>query len=143
MASVITRVSDGMGFRRPIALPEPAAKGYMMLKAGDLIQKGDEYAFLNRDNDWVPTMRIGHVYDPASMNPHRRPLPAATAIPEGLPPLPPVPEGYSRWEYRGKGWRSEGLVVYGIDSFRNEWAWDMLPSRALGLSTLHYIELIK
>ncbi len=24
-------------------------------------------------------------------------------MPDNLPPLPPVPEGYDRWEYRGKG----------------------------------------
>jgi hypothetical protein len=26
-------------------------------------------------------------------------------LPPNLPPLPPVPEGYSRWEYRGTDWQ--------------------------------------
>lgn len=30
-----------------------------------------------------------------------------TEIPSFLPPLPPVPEGFSRWEYRGEGWRCD------------------------------------
>lgn len=32
-------------------------------------------------------------------------------LPAGLPALPPVPAGYSRWEYKGKGWTSDGAVV--------------------------------
>jgi hypothetical protein len=30
-----------------------------------------------------------------------------TEIPNFLPPLPPVPDGFSRWEYRGEGWRCD------------------------------------
>lgn len=29
-------------------------------------------------------------------------------MPDFLPPLPPVPEGYDRWEYRGENWRCDG-----------------------------------
>lgn len=32
------------------------------------------------------------------------------AIPAGLPALPPVPDGYDAWEYRGYGWASDGPV---------------------------------
>jgi hypothetical protein len=34
-----------------------------------------------------------------------------TKMPAGLPALPPVPDGYSRWEYKGKGWRNNGKPV--------------------------------
>jgi hypothetical protein len=32
---------------------------------------------------------------------------AKIEMPDFLPPLPPVPEGYDRWEYRGEGWRCD------------------------------------
>ena len=28
-------------------------------------------------------------------------------LPDNLPPLPPVPPGFDRWEYRGIGWETE------------------------------------
>ena len=72
----------------------------------------------------------------------------ACGVPLGLPPLPPVPEGYDRWEYRGLGWESDGEVVYGCaEPGDKDWGesdvdWDK-PHESAGISDFHYIEAIK
>ena len=33
-------------------------------------------------------------------------------LPDNLPPLPPVPAGFDRWEYRGESWSSGKYVQY-------------------------------
>jgi hypothetical protein len=62
-------------------------------------------------------------------------------IPEGLPPLPPVPEGYDRWVYRGTGWNTKGVdVVFGFHTVGE--VWDVEEGVPSG-SSLHYIEAVK
>ena len=62
-------------------------------------------------------------------------------IPAGLPPLPPVPEGYDRWVYRGRGWNTEGVdVVFGFHTVGE--VWDVEEGVPSG-SSLHYIEAVK
>lgn len=67
---------------------------------------------------------------------------SALEMPDNLPPLPPVPEGYDRWEYRGPGarglrryafWRGVGL------------GWEQNGGVALsvGFEGYHYIEAVK
>ncbi len=66
-----------------------------------------------------------------------------TPVPfDDLPPLPPVPEGYDRWEYRGMGWNSENevMMAYAKGSPR-EWIVDECIS--LGQDNLHYLEAVK
>lgn len=44
-------------------------------------------------------------------------------IPDFLPPLPPVPEGFSRWEYRGRDWRcDDGPATTYACASSAEWA---------------------
>lgn len=65
-------------------------------------------------------------------------------IPDNLPPLPPVPDGYDRWEYRGMGW-CHPLAKYAI-CCDGESCWQGAndePEKALGASCLHYIEAVK
>ena len=62
-------------------------------------------------------------------------------IESGLPPFPPVPEGYDRWEYRGVGWKSEE-TTYAFKSVR--WGcWCELKGSAEGHNDSHYIEAVK
>lgn len=35
-----------------------------------------------------------------------------STAPYGLPPHPPVPEGYTRWVYRGMGWKTDRRVCF-------------------------------
>jgi hypothetical protein len=63
------------------------------------------------------------------------------AMPEGLPPLPPVPEGFDRWEYRGMGWESGRVsrIAY-VGRFGK---WLVENAKADGGPELHYIEAVK
>ncbi len=46
-----------------------------------------------------------------------------TEIPDFLPPPPPIPEGFSRWEYRGKDWRcDDGPATTYACASSAEWA---------------------
>jgi hypothetical protein len=67
---------------------------------------------------------------------------AASEMPPGLPPLPPVPEGYSRWEYRGKGWAGTGPYAISEGS-GDEWSSTEGPANACGHDRYHYIEAVK
>jgi hypothetical protein len=63
-------------------------------------------------------------------------------MPRGLPPLPPVPEGYSRWEYRGKGWLGKGL--YAISSGKgDDWIVSCDSVNSSGRRKSHYIEAVR
>lgn len=77
----------------------------------------------------------------------------APSTPEGLPSLPPVPEGYSRWEYRGMGWTD---FYYETDdevdpirpigfSNRGHSQWEVITSLQYhrGVEYRHYIEAVK
>jgi hypothetical protein len=47
---------------------------------------------------------------------------SAMNLPANLPPLPPVPSGFDRWEYRGANWRSPPGVRYAYKPpFFAEW----------------------
>jgi hypothetical protein len=71
--------------------------------------------------------------------------PPSTAIPRHLLPLPPLPEGFRQWVYRGTGWSCE----YGPEfRFMNmaegsEWLRDSTRSSAIGCNNLHYIEALR
>jgi hypothetical protein len=58
-----------------------------------------------------------------------------------LPPFPPLPEGYSRWVYRGLGWKSDTKVQFAAMGRYN---WVTLPFGCTGgYNTSHYIEAVK
>jgi hypothetical protein len=70
--------------------------------------------------------------------------PVKTEPPAGLPPLPPVPEGYDRWVYRGMGWSSDKPVYYGhARRGDTDWGDTSLIGRSGGCDKLHYIEAVK
>jgi hypothetical protein len=62
-------------------------------------------------------------------------------MPRGLPPLPPVPEGFRRWEYRGKGWASNENTYYGYSGVSSP-EWIIRSGRSSG-DPGHYIEAVK
>ena len=60
-----------------------------------------------------------------------------------FPPLPPVPEGYSRWQYRGKGWRTDKRVRF-ASMGRFDTDWGTFPyGCTIGYENSHYIEAVK
>jgi hypothetical protein len=64
------------------------------------------------------------------------------AVPVALLPLPPLPEGFRKWVYRGKGWQSDGVVTfmcYGDEL----WDTEAVTRRTAGMDDLHYIEAVK
>lgn len=66
----------------------------------------------------------------------------AKKLPAGLPPLPPVPEGFDGWEYMGKGWVSAEPVAYG--AFKpgyTDWVVHK-SSQSAGSLIHHYIRAI-
>ena len=67
-----------------------------------------------------------------------------SVAPDGLPPYPPVPEGYDRWVYRGKGWRTEHKVCFASAVARYDTHWIVFPfGCTVGYANSHYIEAVK
>ncbi len=64
--------------------------------------------------------------------------------PYGLPPYPPVPEGYTRWVYRGKGWKTDRRVCFATAVALYDLAWVVFPfGCTVGYQHAHYIEAVK
>jgi hypothetical protein len=60
-----------------------------------------------------------------------------------FPPLPPVPEGFARWAYRGKGWKSKERVRFASYG-RFDTDWVTFPfGCTVGYETTYYIEAVK
>jgi hypothetical protein len=60
-----------------------------------------------------------------------------------LPRFPPLPEGYSRWVYRGKGWKSKERVRFACIAL-DDLYWVTFPvGCTVGDEKAHYIEAIK
>jgi len=67
-----------------------------------------------------------------------------TKLPDGLPPLPPVPEGYDKIELKGWGWSSnKKKVPYSIASKENEEWMNFIPDVATGIQRFYYIVAVK
>lgn len=64
-------------------------------------------------------------------------------VPDGLPPLPPVPEGYDRWKYRGMGWKSESAMFAYWEKGEEVWEESSEDMAAHGVVGYHYIEAVK
>ena len=61
----------------------------------------------------------------------------------GLPPYPPVPEGYTRWVYRGKGWKTDRRVCFAASASPYiEWV-VYKNGCTVGYESTHYIEAVK
>jgi hypothetical protein len=66
-------------------------------------------------------------------------------MPDFLPPLPPVPEGYDRWEYRGIGAsRLKRYAYYCYEMGHSDWVMQARTDlTSTGVSTFHYLEAVK
>ena len=69
-------------------------------------------------------------------------------LPDNLPPLPPVPDGFDRWEYRGTEWKDARKAVYAtVNTAISEEAtadnWSLQSARPMGARWLHYIEAVR
>lgn len=64
-----------------------------------------------------------------------------SGVPDGLLPLPPVPEGFDRWVYRGTGWTNDRKqCTYAC--YHGRWAiWS--KTTPAGNVNHHYIEAVK
>lgn len=62
-------------------------------------------------------------------------------LPPGLPPLPPVPNGCDRWEYRGIGWRCQDERLKAFWEY-GDMDWYVTDETVSGLQCYHYIEAI-
>ena len=66
-----------------------------------------------------------------------------SVAPDGLPPYPPVPEGYTRWVYRGKGWKTDRRVCFAATTSPYiEWV-VYKNGCTVGYESTHYIEAVK
>lgn len=65
-------------------------------------------------------------------------------IPKELLPLPPVPNGYDRWAYKGLGYKTEENVLCAT-RWHTLRTWDVWVevAQASGVKKLHYLEAIK
>lgn len=72
------------------------------------------------------------------MNPPPEPRP----LPEGLPPLPPLPAGYTEWVYRGLGWKSSVSTTYACAASTQEKWCVVEDAYPVGPINLHYIEAL-
>lgn len=68
--------------------------------------------------------------------------------PDNLPPLPPVPKGFDRWEYRGIAWRENKPASYCTTNTRRSVNpsvddWCSQEAIPLGAEWLHYIEAVR
>lgn len=69
-------------------------------------------------------------------------------LPDNLPPLPPIPPGFDRWEYRGRGWEKSN-----VPAFASTWVnppteglrqwYDEREDDANGCDDTHYIEAVR
>lgn len=69
-------------------------------------------------------------------------------LPDNLPPLPPVPDGFDRWEYRGTEWKDARKAVYAtVNTAISEEAtadnWSLQSARPMGARWFHYIEAVR
>lgn len=88
--------------------------------------------------------RARAILDALDANTARMPEGSELQLPPGLPPLPPVPEGYHRWVYRGMGWKKEQVMyAYVLGSNMDKWRGNYFRQSTSGLEDCHYIEAIK
>lgn len=57
-------------------------------------------------------------------------------------PAPPVPTGYSRWVYRGMGWRQDGVLFSYLEFGDKGWS-NPVYGNTVGASTTRYLEAVK
>lgn len=63
-------------------------------------------------------------------------------LPRSLPPLPPLPEGYDAWVYRGVNYQRDNYMFTSFTEGTDD-AWDpVVFSNSKGLERTHYIEAI-
>jgi hypothetical protein len=121
----------------------PVPEGYTRwvyrgtFKGEEIRAKGRFIAYSFRGADWRETSHFSAGYH------HIEAVKDEPVTPYGLPPYPPVPEGYARWVYRGKGLKSDRRIRFASYGVRgNDWV--TFPfGCTVGYQHAHYIEAVK
>lgn len=64
-------------------------------------------------------------------------------IPANMPQFPPVPDGYKRWEHRGKGWYHPFAMYACWFPLHDYWATSDVPEETSACPDIYYIEAVK
>jgi hypothetical protein len=65
-------------------------------------------------------------------------------LPPNLPPLPPVPEGFDRWEYRGMGWEKPTARTFAVSYAPDYRNWKVVANKEpQGANWCHYLEAVR
>lgn len=129
-------VSHTMNYRRKISKEQDSGYYYVNLKAGDIIQKGDEFDY---SGEWDVTRAEGLK---ASRHANYRRKVIIVGAPKGR--IPDLPEGYARWEPRGYGWKSDGPVFFvSYGRIASRWGVTMFSTETSGYYDLYYLEAVK
>jgi hypothetical protein len=95
------------------------------------------YDFEHEDGDWHKTIYFSGNFH------HIEAVKDESIALDGLLPFPPVPEGYDRWVYRGKGWSSDKPTKYAY-RWPHDKQWNCAKGTApVGYEGTHYIEAVK
>lgn len=106
-------------------------------KGEEIRAKGRFIAYSFRGADWRETSHFSAGYH------HIEAIKDESVAPYGLPPYPPVPEGYTRWVYRGKGLKSDRRIRFASYG-RFDTDWVTFPfGCTVGYESTHYIEAVK
>lgn len=95
------------------------------------------YDFEWEEGDWNKTIYFSGNFH------HIEAIKDESVAPDGLPPYPPVPVGYARWVYRGKGWKTDRKVCFAATTSPYiEWG-VYKNGYIVGYESTHYIEAVK
>jgi len=140
--------------------PPPAPDGYQWVYRGtNWASKNTIHCYLRADGRWTEVYYSGntggvinfHYLEavPVPTAPEPEPVGGGEPMdvppptwPSNMPPLPELPTGFDRWEYRGTRWTARHAVYACWFDHENRWRFNSFPSNAGG-ATCHYAEAVK
>jgi hypothetical protein len=146
--------------------PPPAPVGHRWVYRGTGWESTDTtHCFLDVSGSWSRVyvngntngLRHYHYLEAVPVLTASEPVPVPTASepepepelvppplwPSNMPPLPEVPAGFDRWEYRGTRWTARGVVYACWFDYEDSWRSNPYPNNAGGNASCHYAEAVK